>query len=96
MLDLSNFFLTKPLANRFREVVSGSKDGAPKWAYQMLEGNDEGYFGPESAVWEVHGCVSTIIGGIRALLLQAAHPADRKSTRLNSSHTDISRMPSSA
>ena len=75
MLDLSNFPLTRPLANRFREVVSGSKDGAPKWAYQMLEGNDEGYFGPESAVWEVHGCVSTIIGGIRALLLQAAHPA---------------------
>ena len=24
------------------------------------------------------------------------HPLDRKSTRLNSSHTDISRMPSSA
>ena len=24
------------------------------------------------------------------------HPQDRKSTRLNSSHTDISRMPSSA
>jgi uncharacterized protein (DUF2236 family) len=73
--DLSNFKLTKPLADRFREVVSGSKDGTPKWAFQMLEGDDEGYFGPESAVWEVHGCVSTIVGGIRALLLQAAHPA---------------------
>ncbi|MFM1758638.1 MAG: hypothetical protein RL193_1215 [Actinomycetota bacterium] len=73
--DLSNFPLTKPLANRFREVVSGSKDGTPKWAFQMLEGEDEGYFGPESAVWEVHGCVSTIVGGVRALLLQAAHPA---------------------
>ena len=75
MPDLSNFPLTKPLANRFREVVSGSKDGTPKWAFQMLEGEDEGYFGPESAVWEVHGCVSTIVGGVRALLLQAAHPA---------------------
>ncbi|MFM8448145.1 MAG: oxygenase MpaB family protein, partial [Candidatus Nanopelagicaceae bacterium] len=75
MPDLSNFKLTKPLADRFREVVSGSKDGTPKWAFQMLEGDDEGYFGPESAVWEVHGCVSTIVGGIRALLLQAAHPA---------------------
>jgi uncharacterized protein (DUF2236 family) len=74
-MDLSNFPLTKPLADRFREVVSGSKDGAPKWAYQMLEGSDEGYFGPESAVWEVHGCVSTIVGGVMALLLQAAHPA---------------------
>ena len=75
MLDLSNFPLTKPLANRFREVVSGSKDGTPTWAFQMLEGEDEGYFGPESAVWEVHGTVATLIGGIRALLLQAAHPA---------------------
>lgn len=75
VLNLSNFPLTKPLANRFREVVSGSKDGTPAWAFQMLEGEDEGYFGPESAVWEVHGCVSTIVGGIRALLLQAAHPA---------------------
>ena len=75
MFDLSKFPLTKPLANRFRVIVSGDKDGTPKWAFQMLEGNDEGYFSPESAVWEVHGCISTIVGGIRALLLQAAHPA---------------------
>ncbi len=74
-IDLSNFPLTKPLADRFREVVSGSPEGTPKWAFYMLEGDDEGYFGPESAVWEVHGCISTIVGGIRALLLQAAHPA---------------------
>ena len=31
-----------------------------------------------------------------AALNQAGAKADRKSTRLNSSHTDISRMPSSA
>lgn len=74
-MDLSNFPLTKPLADRFREVVSGSKDGTPKWAFAMLDGDDEGFFGPESAVWEVHGCVSTIVGGVMALLLQAAHPA---------------------
>lgn len=75
MFDLSNFPLTKPLADRFRTVVSGNSEGTPNWAFQMLEGDDEGYFGPESAVWEVHGCISTIVGGIRALLLQAAHPA---------------------
>lgn len=74
-LDLSNFVLTKPLANRFRKVVSGSTDGKPPWVASIEEGDDEGLFGPESAVWEVHGSVSTIIGGIRALLLQAAHPA---------------------
>lgn len=74
-IDLSNFPITKPLANRFREVVSGSTEGTPKWAFYMLEGDDEGFFAPESAVWEVHGCISTIVGGVRALLLQAAHPA---------------------
>ena len=31
-----------------------------------------------------------------ALLVSGGHTQDRKSTRLNSSHTDISRMPSSA
>ena len=34
-----------------------------------------GLYGPESAVWQVHGSVATLVGGIRALLLQAAHPA---------------------
>ena len=29
-------------------------------------------------------------------MVHKEHPLDRKSTRLNSSHTDISRMPSSA
>lgn len=88
MPDLSNFPLTKPLANRFREVVSGSKDGTPDWAYQMLEGEDEGLFGPESAVWEVHGCVSTIVGGVMALLLQAAHPAALSGVARHSRYKD--------
>lgn len=75
MVDLSNNRFTRPLANRFRETVSGAKDGKPDWAELMALGNDEGFFGPESAVWQVHGSVGTIVGGIRALLLQAAHPA---------------------
>jgi uncharacterized protein (DUF2236 family) len=41
----------------------------------MAIGNDAGLFGPDSAVWEVHGCIATLVGGIRALLMQAAHPA---------------------
>ena len=35
-----------------------------------------------------------LVGG--AIAFRAARGGDRKSTRLNSSHTDISRMPSSA
>lgn len=62
-------------ADAFRKTVSGDPSGAPAWAAQMAIGNDVGLFGPGSAVWEVHGCISTLVGGIRALLLQAAHPA---------------------
>lgn len=63
------------IANRFREIVSGSPDGKPDWVKLIAEGEGPGLYGPDSAVWEVHGCVSTLVGGIRALLLQAAHPA---------------------
>ena len=62
-------------ADAFRKTVSGDPTGAPAWAQQMAIGNDVGLFGPESAVWEVHGSISTLVGGIRALLMQAAHPA---------------------
>ena len=62
-------------ADAFRKTVSGDPTGAPEWAQQMAIGNDVGLFGPDSAVWEVHGCIATLVGGIRALLMQAAHPA---------------------
>lgn len=35
---------------------------------------DPGLFGPESPSWEVLGDVASFVGGIRALLIQAAHP----------------------
>jgi uncharacterized protein (DUF2236 family) len=62
-------------ADAFRKTVSGDPTGAPQWAQQMAIGNDAGLFGETSAVWQVHGCISTLVGGIRALLMQAAHPA---------------------
>ncbi len=62
-------------ADAFRKTVSGDPSGAPLWAQQMAIGDDIGLFGPDSAVWKVHGCISTLVGGIRALLMQAAHPA---------------------
>jgi uncharacterized protein (DUF2236 family) len=62
-------------ADAFRKTVSGDPSGAPDWSKQMAIGNDAGLFGPDSAVWQVHGCIATLVGGIRALLMQAAHPA---------------------
>ena len=63
------------MADKFRENVSGSKDGRPDWVNTIAIGSGPGLFGPGSAVWQVHGCIATLVGGVRALLLQAAHPA---------------------
>lgn len=65
----------RKMANRFREIVSGSPDGRPDWVKLIAAGSGPGLFGPESAVWQVHGCIATLVGGVRALLLQATHPA---------------------
>lgn len=35
---------------------------------------DLGYFGPNSVSWRVHGEPLALVGGLRALLLQALHP----------------------
>jgi uncharacterized protein (DUF2236 family) len=65
----------KQMADRFREIVSGSPDGRPDWVKFIADGSGPGLFGPDSAVWQVHGCIATLVGGVRALLLQATHPA---------------------
>ena len=43
-------------------------------AHTMDYPDDPGLFGPRSVTWRIVGDVSTFIGGIRALLIQAAHP----------------------
>ena len=63
------------VASGFRRIVSGDPTGAPDWVKQLAHGEDAGYFGPASAAWAVHGSLPTIVGGIRALLMQALHPA---------------------
>jgi uncharacterized protein (DUF2236 family) len=65
----------KRIADAFRRTVSGDPSGAPEWSKQMAVGNDQGFYGPESDVWKVHGSLSTLVGGVRALLMQAAYPA---------------------
>ena len=62
-------------ASAFRKAVSGDPKGLPSWANEMAIGNDAGFYGPESDVWKVHGDLSTLVGGVRALLMQAAYPA---------------------
>lgn len=62
-------------ASAFRKAVSGDPKGLPQWAQEMAIGNDAGFYGPDSDVWKVHGSLATLVGGVRALLMQAAYPA---------------------
>lgn len=59
---------------RVLTMFSGDPDGVPAWVRALATGDDEGYFGPGSAVWAVHSGTPTIVAGIRALLMQTLHP----------------------
>lgn len=48
--------------------------GATPLASTHEHPGDPGLFGPESVTWQVMGRTATFIGGIRGLLVQAAHP----------------------
>ena len=56
------------------ETFSGDSKGTPYWVANIEKGNDEGFFGPGSVAWAVHGGMPTMVAGIRALLMQTLHP----------------------
>ena len=64
-----------PVSRTFRRIVSGEPEGRPAWVAALEDGDDAGLYGPGSAPWAVHGSLTTLVGGIRALLLQTLHPA---------------------
>lgn len=67
-------------------MLSGRADGQSQVARAIAEPEGApGWFCPGDAIWTVHGSVSTFVGGIRSLYLQALHPlalagVDRHST----------------
>lgn len=66
--------MTEPIRSRLQFTFNGQRTGNPEWVDDLEKGNDPGFFGPGSAVWAVHGGMSTIPAGVRALLVQALHP----------------------
>jgi len=55
-------------------MFTNNSGGRPAWVERIEQGDDEGYFGPDSAAWVVHGGMPTLVAGIRALLMQTLHP----------------------
>jgi len=76
------------IATGFRRMVSGDPDGQPEWVTQLEYGDDAGYFGAGSATWAVHGALPTLVGGVRALLMQALHPAALAGVQQHSRYED--------
>ena len=62
------------LSRRFRKLLSGDPRGVPPWLGVVAEGEEAGFFVPTDAPWVVHADFGTLVGGIRALLMQALHP----------------------
>jgi uncharacterized protein (DUF2236 family) len=69
-----NTKLQEKLSIRFRKLLSGATDGNPPWLSVVAEGDDIGMFSPNESPWIIHRDFSTLVGGVRALLMQALHP----------------------
>ena len=71
---MANNALQENLSKRFRKLLSGDPNGVPPWLPAVAAGDDAGFFLPTDAPWVVHADFGTLVGGIRALLMQALHP----------------------
>ncbi len=73
----------------FRQRVSGDPSGAPDWVRTIAQvGDDDGWYSPDGVVWRVHGDLSTLVGGVAALLGQAAHPLALLGVQRHSDYLD--------
>jgi uncharacterized protein (DUF2236 family) len=73
-VSLPNNALQESLSKRFRRLLSGDPDGVPPWLDVIAAGDEPGLYLPTDAPWIVHADFGTLVGGIRALLMQALHP----------------------
>ena len=73
-----------------REKIKKACDAPEADVHFLVGGTQTNYVVIRSILRPYQGVISAVTGHINV------HEADRKSTRLNSSHSDRSRMPSSA
>lgn len=84
MKPKKNNALQEMLSKRFRKLLSGDPNGVPPWLEVVAAGEEEGYFLPTDAPWVVHADFGTLVGGIRALLMQALHPGSLTGVKTHS------------
>lgn len=81
---LRNNKLQDILSKRFRILLTGDPDGVPPWLGAVQASDDPGLYLPTEAPWIVHADLATLVGGIRALLMQALHPGSLTGVRNHS------------
>lgn len=73
---------------RFVKLLSGSDNGNPPWLDVVANGDQPGLYLPNDAPWIVHRDFATLVGGIRALLVQALHPGSLTGVAQHSRYKD--------
>lgn len=68
--------------------MTGAPDGVAPWIGEISGGGGAGLFAPGEAPWIVHGDIATLVGGVRALLMQALHPGSLAGVRSHSRYRD--------
>lgn len=82
--DLQNNALQEVFSRRFRILLTGDPDGVPPWLGAVAASDEPGLYLPNEAPWVVHADLATLVGGIRALLMQALHPGSLTGVRSHS------------
>ena len=85
---MANNPLQENLSRRFRRLLSGDPAGIPPWLGVVAAGDEPGLFLPTDAPWVVHADLATLVGGVRALLMQALHPGSLAGVRSHSRYKD--------
>ena len=71
---MANNRIQEFFSKRFRSLLSNEPSGTPPWLDTIARGETGGLYLPSDAPWVVHRDFGTLVGGIRALLMQALHP----------------------
>lgn len=85
---MKNNALQRVLAKRFVRLLTNNTEGVPPWLGTVAEGDEPGLYLPDEAPWIVHADMATLVGGIRALLMQALHPGSLAGVRSHSRYRD--------
>lgn len=85
---MPNHPLQERISIRFRRLLTGEPNGVPPWLGAVEAGDGAGWFLPSDAPWVVHADLATLVGGVRALLMQALHPGSLAGVRSHSRYQD--------